>query len=194
MIILLSLLCCGPTHFQYTRFPGEEIPSRIISVYIDKNFSEDDLINIDNSIMRWNYALNGHILMRIISIKYIFNYEDRDYVYNNHGLIIHRVDSYYEGIPKSKKGIKAIAWTDMINGHEIFIVRDQLTGEDIFSVMLHELAHYLGADHRDENGLMNRIYTPINYMCIDLGTVKQVAVANGLNANKLNYCLKNIDH
>lgn len=187
----LVFLCCGPTHFRYTRFPVQaSFPMRIIPVYVDEAFGNEDLIHIDDSIMRWNYALNGYIIMIVISTHASFTPEQKTDVYAHHGLMIHKTSSMEPNIPPQKNNeLRTIAWTNMINGHEIFLIRDRLTTEDIFPVMLHELAHYLGADHKNEDGLMNKQYTFYFYQCIDLSTIRQVARFNKINSQDLNYCI-----
>ncbi len=186
----LALFCCGPTHFQYTRFPvSATIPNRIIPVYIEASFGNEDLLSINDSIDRWNYALNGYIVMKVVGIHSDFSDDERVQVYARHGLLIHKTNTSDPAIPKQKiEGNVTIAWTNRINGHEIYLVRDRLGRDDIFPVMLHEIGHYLGADH-SHDGLMNPQYSMAEYQCIDQPTIKQVSKANGLDSTVLNYCL-----
>jgi hypothetical protein len=67
LLMGLVLVCCGPSHFQYIRLSNyAPIPERVIFVYIDKNFEEEDRLSIYDSLMRWNYVLNGHIIFNIV--------------------------------------------------------------------------------------------------------------------------------
>ena len=191
-VLSLGILCwcCGPTHYQYTRIPETvRFPCRTVSVYLDRSFGEEDRLHIDDSIMKWNYAFNGYIVLKIVSFHSDFGPDEKTDVFSNHGLMIHKVNSNYPDIPRQKEqGLRTIAWTDMIDGHEIFLIRDRLDREDIFPVTLHELAHYFGAEHVEQDGLMNRQYTQDNYQCIDIDTIRQVARFNGIDQNNMNHC------
>lgn len=185
------MLCCGPTHFQYTRFGKyAEVPIRTVPVYIDTQFDQEDLLHIDDAVMRWNYALNGYIVLRVISYESSFTTTELSDVKAQHGLIIRKVTSDYPWIPiNPNPQLHIIAWANLLGGTEIYLVRNRMLTEDIFPIMLHELAHIMGAHHLISNNLMNPTYTKENYQCIDEYTVRQVASFNHINPGYLNYCL-----
>lgn len=192
-LFVLGLLaaCSGPTHFYYVRVPtSAPITQRHIHVYINKEFTAEDKLHIDDAILRWNYALNNYIVMTVINYSSSFTPIELMEAYSSNGLLIYKVDSNHPNIPPQRESrLRTIAWTDRLGGNEIFLIRDRLYLADIYPVMLHELGHFLGANHVNEMGLMNKEYSATNYNCIDKSTVRQVAKFQKVDFSALNYCV-----
>ena len=69
----------------------------------------------------------------------------------------------------------------------MWIVRDRLRNEWVTGVVLHELAHMLGAEH-DEVYLMQPHFKWEDYRCVDKWTMMQVAKYQHISMGSLNYC------
>lgn len=194
VIFVLGLISCatisGPMQFQYTHMPVQNIIfARQIPVYIDVGFGDEDKMSIDNALDKWNHALNGYIVFTVKSFTFDMGTSDINDAIRNHGLMIFKVDSITCNFIPSQNGVefKTLAWADISSHDKIYVVRDRLSTQAIFPVMLHEIGHILGAVHSKEY-LMHPVYTPQHYVCIDEDTIKQVAKFNNLPIEKLNYC------
>lgn len=190
LFIATSMIsCCGlikDNHlgqYKYTlKKSYTEKPIREIPIWIDRDFGNSDLIAIDDAINKWNYVLNGHIHLYIIDINFYTDPAKISEQQKLNGWIILKTNHNHNDVKK------AIGFVDKINGNYIYLVRERLTNEDIFGVMLHEIAHLLGAKHNSQ-GLMYKEYNRTKYQCVDFDTMEEVADAQNLSIKDLNYCI-----
>lgn len=192
-VLLVLANCVGVVHYQYTRKPINNSECKVIPVYIDKSFSEKDRIDIDDAIAAWNYALNNYIRLGVQETY--FDMEPsilKNIIDHNNGIIFLKINSSSQIIPITKHGEVVDAFTDAIGGHFIYMIDDRLryTPVRFVNAAKHETGHILGASHiNNKPSLMNNPYVERYSMCIDEGTIIEVAKYYNLNPNLLNYCV-----
>jgi predicted Zn-dependent protease len=71
----------------------------------------------------------------------------------------------------------------------MYIMRYRINNEQVYYLTLHELGHWLGAEHTS-NGLMYQYYNSNEYACIDKLTADEVTKFNNWDINKVNYCIR----
>lgn len=181
----MVVLNCHSQPFKYTQFPVAENMYKTKSVWIDKTFSNQDKLDIDNAINQWNYVLNG--TMKLIPVSYEFDMEPEiiHQAINEHGLLVLKIYSSSHMIPHNN----TLAWVNGLGGITLYVVKNRVPHEMMTPVMLHEIGHVLGADHQDGFTLMNPQFDEDKYSCIDYETVKQVSLYNFIPVAYLNYCL-----
>lgn len=204
LLVVISSIFLGcatiPYKYQYTQYPSQgTITKRHIPVYVDKEFSSEDKLSIDRSIEQWNYALNQHIILTVVTYQFDMEPEVILEARKKNGFLILKVDSNNSTVPDSMPleqcrvspiCIYTLAWTDSIGGNVMKVVRDRISTTDVEHIVLHELGHLLSAEHIDDiNSLMYPKYNKISYLCIDYTTVKQVALHYFINPKTMNHCI-----
>lgn len=176
----------GCSSAQYVQQSYYIESNKLISVYIDSNFSEEEAKEIEMSMILWNNALNKQMLLFIASKNFIISTHNINEAEENNSFIILKINSV---IANDKKDIDSsiLAYTNRVGGNIVYIIRDRMAEEDIHYIMLHEFGHLLGATHV-KKGLMYKYYSPASYSCIDYDTAKQVANYEKLNINNMKYC------
>ena len=188
-LALVFVGCYTMPQFTYTHAPIYQGQSKVIEVFVDKQFSDDDKVSISNALNDWNYALNGYERFQIVLLD--FDMVVSDIRRAERGVLILRIDSRSRFIPKSDvDGTVVDAFTDKIGGHLIYVVRDRISGQTVLeNVLRHEIGHTLRTRHiMDSKSLMNPVLSPVYSRCIDYATMKSVAKEQGLNISHLRYC------
>lgn len=188
-----SLLGCGYLpHYYYTVQPNIGQTNYIIYVKVDREFSDTDKLAIDKAIFQWNYVLNGHYKMEVVDWEYDATEIQNGTKFPNDAYYIVKINSkqfeefkkYFKEEDKKKF---VLAFANTVGGTIAYVVRDRLQQDDVYYILMHELAHMLGAQH-DNFRLMNPYHTHERFQCVDWKTAEQVAKFLGLNVNDLNWC------
>lgn len=191
MVMLVS--CVGSFNrlgsYQYTHRDVYTGIGRTIPIWVDVRFGEADQISIDDAVNQWNYALNGYIKLDIVDSSFDMESSKIDEQRRLNGWLIMKIDSKSKFVPESAKpGTVVLGFVNEIGGNYLYLVRDRIGNNDVFGIMLHELAHLLSAKHNDD-GLMYPIYTRAGFQCIDYNALNEVAEAEKLPMERLNYCI-----
>lgn len=169
--------------------PHSSEPKETILVWEEESFSEADRFSIQQTLDTWNVVLNGYIHLAHVD----------DPVKANWRIVQTQRASL------SVEKMNDLAWVDCIGGSKLTVVRDRfLSQRALFSGLLHEEAHLLGAVHQSSQsssdpsgqnsasekgaGLMNGKFNLTRYRCVDYWTVRQIAIVHSLDVNQLNYC------
>jgi frataxin-like iron-binding protein CyaY len=187
LVILCGLACYAyrESGYVYTRVSYVPVVSKVIPIWIDYKFGMADKNGIMDAVNQWNYALNGHIVLEVVDTSYDMSISVLERVRLTGGWIILRVGNDSPMVVNLNKP-KTLAWADRVGGNYVFVIRDRMDGKWVTGVMLHEMGHLLGASHGVN--LMAAQYRWDDCRCIDLESLKLVAVAQGLSIDKLNYC------
>lgn len=198
LLILLSILSinCGSkpnlNHPIYIKQESGVTPLHTIPVYIDIKFCNSDKKSIKKAIDNWNESLNGYLILNIVSTNFKESPDSINKVIKEKGYVILQIYSDNKIISERDDGKSiVIGLANELGGNIMHLVRDRLTENDITAITMHELGHLLGADHTVEKYLMSTIYSEEGYKCIDIFTIKQVAVHWYLPLQRLNYCVYN---
>lgn len=189
LIIFAVLLCaCAPQTTWVFNEPysniGRGTKTRI--VMIDKMFSKEEQQQILRAIDEWNVALNKTIDLKVVDVDFDMEVGKLTRIMNEDGIVILSVSPYGDVMKFVDDG-NIGGKVDKIGGNVVYLLQGRATLDKINVITKHELGHALGAEHT-EHGLMRGRYAP--NPCIDKGAVEQVATFNGLNVNKMNYCVQ----
>ena len=187
LFLLFFVGCASNYKFEYTNINyNNKLTYKTIPVYVDINFGETDKVSIENAINTWNYVLNNYIKFNIISFK--FDMEPS--LINKNSVYILRINHDSSFIPQASSN-KPRGFCDSVGGNTVYIVRDNLTTEQVEFTTLHELGHILGALDIDGETLMNTRYSDKYSKCVDKISMELIAKIQHLDPNKLNYCFYN---
>jgi hypothetical protein len=179
--------CSALPNLNYTARSPIYGTTRIIPVFVDREFSPAEDAAIADGLAQWNYAMNGQIRFELVSLA--FDDSPAEITQAENGLMIMPVGSDCTFIPRGENPIgMTAAWTR--GEHELFIVRDRINGKErLRGIVLHELGHILGApDLHGIGSLMDREHADGSCRCIDQKSAELVAEAQGLAAGSVNYC------
>src|SRR5258706_6828041 len=78
LTVIIVLICsCSITfnkprigYYHYTRNVYHEGYAKEIPIWIDRNFSQGEMIAIDDAISNWNYVLNGYIKLDVVDTHF----------------------------------------------------------------------------------------------------------------------------
>jgi len=187
IIFALSLLSCTTTtsSYHYISHARSLAAVRTIPVYIDRDFDEKDQKVLLAAVDEWNFALNGMIVMTVVSTTFDMDPATIHEAYSASGFIFLKIDSSNPMVHDSPSTL-TFAFVDKISGNLLYIIRDRLSSFYLRSVALHEIGHLLGAVHRDHSLMQG--YAEHPYPCIDGATVSQVAAHYMIPLELMNYC------
>lgn len=186
-LLLVSLSCAhyGNKSYHYIRLtPPAAVAKAEVPIWIDKNFSAADLESLDGAIAEWNFVLNGHV--KLVVVSRIFDMEPSEILKAKDldGWLVMKIDSRNEVVREKNW----LAYCDRVGGHYMYMVRDRLRDGDVKQVGMHELGHLLGSEHVGEH-LMYKYYVWGRYSCIDRETAEEVAMHWNLTPDRLNFCV-----
>jgi len=194
LLIFLFLTSCAitktTTNPTYIKQEAAITPLHIIPIYIDNKFCITDKALIKTAIDNWNDALNGYLILKIISTNFIESKESIKRIIKEKSFVI--LQTYSDNEIIKERDIDdnlTIGLANKIGGNIIHLVRDRLSEKDITPITMHELGHLLGADHTEEKYLMNYLYSKDRYKCVDLYTIRQVSEFWHLPIQRMNYCI-----
>jgi hypothetical protein len=170
------------------------IPLKTIKVYVDKNFGPADKVAIDDALNQWNYALNGHIKLEVVTYEFDMDVPSlqKCMVVGSNCWMIMKVDSnnsMVAELDKTKKGKSyTLAWANEIGGNRMYLIRDRLTNEMVTGVTLHEMGHLLGSEH-DDAYLMQPMYHWEKTRCVDYEALRKVAKYQHIPFECTSYCV-----
>ena len=200
----LVLFGCGTTHlgmYHYTRVASYALiaPTSYYPVYVDKEFGEADQLAIAEALDQWNYVLNGHIKLAIVSNTFDMEPDVLREVIGGRAFavlkitssnpMVARVDEIVEENNHTGGRSYSLGFTPTLGDHTIYLVRDRIRQNDMVQgIVMHELGHALGSEHVGE-GLMFPGYDAVRYQCVDYDTAAAVAKYQGWKVSTLNYCV-----
>lgn len=188
IIVIFLSACAGMQQIpRYNYTANKELKSgRVIPIYIDYTFGEEDRLKMDEGIQQWNYALNGNIKLTVISWDYHNKKETNQKIADDDGIIIIYLTS--RDIWKKNYKVTTLAFADQVPGHYIYFIRDRIQKPaDMKPILMHEIGHVLGAKHR-KRYLMTETFHSQEWQCVDYETLKQVADVQEFDMKTGNYC------
>ena len=179
---------CLSGAIQYTSAPAEAEPRRVVPVHIDRTFNMYERAKIMRAVNEWNVALNGQVRLTVSTDKF----DSTPYLAAGsrrpEGWIVAKIDSR-SPVMADKSMSRALAVTVGTRKAIVYVVADRLGSRDLGGIMMHEFGHALGVGHDASSQLMHPYYTGDKQRCIDKGTVRAVAAAQGLAADRMNWCM-----
>lgn len=152
-----------------------------INIYIDKEFSKEDVLEIRRGIDEWNYAMNGAVVLSVVSEE--FNMEVS--IIKEEGWFILKTDSIRKSREDSS-GHYVLGYVNKVGGSYLSIVSDRVRW-NLKMIVMHEIGHLLGINHT-ERGLMLSEFVGDEFKCIDIVTMKEFGKIYKINLDRLRYC------
>ena len=197
IICLVLLSCAGNLHSSFTYLqisPHQQVAQREISIWIDGDFGAADQVSLQNAIDQWNFALNGYLVLQVKSTNFKMETYPMLEAQAGRGWLILKINHDNPIVAfHDRPGIMTLAMVDSIGGNTLYLIRDRIPNDMVTGLVMHEMGHLLGARHLEGEDLMTPLYKADDYRCIDYLTVRQVAVAQHLPVENLNYCVYNAD-
>lgn len=196
----MSIGCASSNQlFKYSNNPVAQniINKRVVPVYMDKSFTNDERIQILSAIGEWNYALNNSIKMDVQSTDIDNSKESVSKLLNvieqtGQGYLLLRLthdDSRLKDIIDPDDGTLAFVNSLGNNGHLMVVLSDRIGNRDLKTIVEHEFGHLLGCMHTLAKSLMYPSYGGgSSYPCIDKISMLQVANYNKIDPRNMNYC------
>lgn len=186
-MLVLVFSCAGDYgKYHYVKFtPAVTVPEHEVSIWVDKTFSAGDLESLDAAIFEWNFVLNGHVKLNIVSRDFDMEPSEIIRIRDADGWIIMKING------KTSEHVKDNTWLaycDHVAGHYMYMIRDRLQDRDMKQVFMHELGHLLGSEHVGHH-LMYKYYIFGRYSCVDRLTAEEVAFHWNLSPDRLNFCV-----
>jgi hypothetical protein len=183
-----SVIGCAST--PKLPLPDPTYQTYIEPVWIDKDFSTADRLEIERALKDWNWTLNGYVQFRIESEQY----ERGDASILIQTMIMHagtiiQVASEKEATDAEARGLpkNAGAWTE---NDRVFvnIIVSRLGNSNMHAVVMHELGHTLGLGHFSiPDTLMYKSGLRV-CDCVDRYTAMVVADIHGVDYRRLRPC------
>src|SRR5579885_1346289 len=112
-ILLVNCLAHTPLPFAYYgNAPYSEVALKTIPIYLDKNFGAADLVAIDDAITQWNYALNGYVVLKVVSTQFDMEPETIRSCLSGACWMIIKINSTSSFIPDASPLTKTLAWAN----------------------------------------------------------------------------------
>jgi hypothetical protein len=191
-ILMIFLIGCGGGMWKYRMGDsgGHISVVREIPIYVDEDFTGEELQSLMMAVNEWNGVFNGRVKLRIkeqFSGREGFLREAERVTRTGSGWIILRLNTSEEA---ERVGIEAgaLAVSNEIGGHLMMVVGDRIGNRDMRIIFMHEMGHLLGSGHFGKWSLMTE-YHEHGYDCIDKRVVAEVAAHFNLNLKNLNYCV-----
>jgi hypothetical protein len=208
IIAVFSLQCAS--NIQYWTYHQGTPPDHIsqpviIPVQLDSHFLPSQVEEIKAALNEWNGVFNGQIVLALATHpqlgvdKKMHTYPTtfngwkegqslmENYEKSNLGWAIFALTSndpnLSDAVPRG-----TLAYVEGIDEHGIYVVTDRLGTRNLKVIMMHEMAHLLGAIHVNTDSLEYPYASNSQVDCIDKITVLQVAHIRHLNFDSLNYC------
>jgi hypothetical protein len=191
----LILFCsCVPLHaynFTYINSPHPMVMGRVQKVYVDNAFG-NDIVSIQDALNQWQYALHGYIIfdMQVVDVVH-GSLEPMKDANAGKAWIFLKIDSNNALVSfQDRTEFRAFAFVEKIGGNTMYVVRDRINDGNVRGLVMHEVGHLLGAEHRKgQDNLMNPFYYDYDTQCVDKLTLEQVAKYQHIPIDNMNYCV-----
>jgi len=170
--------------YHYLTQDKVEVETKVMRVYTDLFFTDEERHIIWRAMDRWNLVMNGYVKMEdgggfMMEIEKIKEAE------SGGAYIVMRL-GVNSPLIKNEPGKMTLGFTDAIGGKYLYLVPDYIGEENLYGVVLHEFGHLMGARHT-ETGLMKAGYSVGKEVCVDKETVSQI---KEYDWNRMNYCVR----
>ena len=168
--------------------PTQTLPSRVVPIRIDRTFNMHERAKILRAVNEWNVSLNGQVRLAVSPAEFDATPYLAAGSRRPEGWIVAKINSRSPVLGDASTS-RALAITVGTRKAIVYVVADRLGARDLGGIMMHEFGHALGVGHDTSSLLMHPYYTGDKQRCIDRGTVRAVAAAQGLALDRLNWCL-----
>lgn len=189
VLALAGLLSATESHAapSYTNNPRYGGSPRVVSIWIDPNFTEPERGQVLSAIEEWNAALNG--VARIDVVASSGGQGSRG------GTWLIRRGPGKEGVREAGRTAQSFGTVQaMPMGGGVLLVFPQAIAHlhqyslSLRDVMMRELGHLVGLRHHEHGELLAEDYAPSDLGCVNQATAAAVAAALNVPVTALNWC------
>lgn len=189
VLVLAGMLSATASHAvpRYTDHPRYGGAPRIVSVWVDPNFTEPERAQVLSAIEEWNAALNG--VARIDVAASTGGQDSRG------GIWLIRRGPGKEGVREEGRTAQSFGTVQaMPLGGGVLLVFPQAVAHlrqyslSLRDVMMRELGHLVGLRHHEHGELLAENYAPGDLGCVNQATAAAVAALLSVPVTTLNWC------
>lgn len=189
VLVLAGMFFATASHAtpDYTSNPRYGGSPRVVSVWIDPNFTAAERGQVLSAIEEWNAALNGVARLDVV--------EASGGQGSRGGTWLIRRGPGKEGVREEGRSAQSFGTIQaMPLGGGVLLVFPQAISRlpqhslSLRDVMMRELGHLVGLRHREHGELLAENYAPGDLGCVSQATAAAVAAVLSVPATALNWC------
>jgi len=189
VLVVAGMLSATASHAapDYTSNPRYGGSPRIVSVWVDPNFTDPERGQVLSAIEEWNAALNG--VARIEVVASSGGQGSRG------GTWLIRRGPGKEGVREAGRSVPSFGTVQaMPLGGGVLLVFPQAIAQlqqyslSLRDVMMRELGHLVGLRHQEHGELLAQNYAPGDLGCVNQATAAAVAGLLNVPVTALNWC------
>jgi hypothetical protein len=189
VLVLAGILSATASYAapDYTSNPRYGSSPRVVSVWIDPNFTEPERVQVLSAVEEWNAALNG--VARIDVVASTGGQGSRG------GTWLIRRGPGKEGVREAGRKAQSFGTIQaMPLGGGVLLVFPQAIALlpqyslSLRDVMMRELGHLVGLRHQEHGELLAQDYAPGDLGCVNQATAAAVAAILNVPVTALNWC------
>ena len=189
VLVLAELLSATPSHAapNYTNSPRYGGAPRVVSIWIDPNFTEPERGQVLSAIEEWNAALNGVARIDVVASS--------DGQGSRSGTWLIRRGPGKEGVRELGRRAQSFGTVQAmpLGGGVLLVFPQAIANQQQYwltlrEVMMRELGHLVGLRHHEHGELLAEDYAHGDLGCVNQATATAVAAVLNVPVTALNWC------
>ena len=189
MLILVGMLFATASHAapDYTNHPRYSGSPRVVSIWIDPNFTDHERVQVISAVVEWNAALNGVARIDVVASSGPQG--------SRGGTWLIRRGPGKEGVREAGRTAPSFGTIQAmpLGGGVLLVFPQAIANQQQYwltlrDVMIRELGHLVGLRHHEHGELLAEDYAPGDLGCVTQATATAVAAILNVPVTALNWC------